>query len=217
MSAGERYPFEVAKMLADSLYNYLAPAATEHHIAGSVRRLSEDPKRPDDATCGDIELVLSADRQHLLSLLMAKPDKFRDVTGGDRLLKFNVHLPARGRGLVMPVQLNLASTLTSLMWGTVSNYGWKLLLATGDAEWNQFMVLNRKHGGLKPDRIHKAEPPKASTISTIGFLHINTDPQHTPTELEVFNLYDLPHVPPHRRNATTARELRARLALEGVL
>lgn len=217
MSNGERYPFDMMLFIAEHLRDYLAPAVHQCDVAGSVRRHNGDPKRPQNATCGDIELVLDGDRDTVMTYLNAAPTRYEAISGGERLVKFTLYLPARGRDVRIPVQLNFATTLTSLLWGTVSNYGWKLLLATGDAEWNQFLVLNRKHGGLKPDRIHKAEKSTASTISTIGFLHINTEPQHTPTEQHVFDLYGIPFVEPHRRTGATARELRVALATQGVL
>lgn len=207
MSTGDRLPFPYMHEIAKRLHAYLAPAAQQYDIAGSVRRHADDPQCPTNATCGDIELVLDADREAVVDLLRAKPDQFRNISGGQRLVKCKIHMPIRGRAAVIPVQLNFATVLKSLLWDHVSNYGWKLLLATGDAMWNQLVVLDLKFGGLKPAHIHRVEANR----STTGFLHIDNNPCHTPDEESVFNLYGIPVVPPHRRNETTAREVRAHL------
>jgi hypothetical protein len=211
MSSGDRYPYEVMKAFADSLWSYLAPVVRLHDVAGSVRRYSSDPNPPKHATCGDIELVLDADREAVMDYLRAKPDRCQDISGGERLVKFVLRHHARGKDVRIPVQLNFTRTLNT-MWGTVNNYGWKYLLATGDYEWNQILVLERKFGGLKPAHIHKADGGPTS-----GFLHIDGEPLDTPTEQHVFDFYGIDFVQPHRRNAVTAREIRAQLIAQGVL
>jgi hypothetical protein len=211
MSDNPRLPYATMKLIADALWDYFAGTVALHDIAGSVRRLASYPTLPKGADCGDIELVLDADRQTILAKLMASPSRFKQVTGGERLIKCEMHLTGRGKPLVVAVQLNLATTLHTLEWGTVNNYGWKYFLATGDADWNRLMVLDYRAGGLKPPTIRFVEG------RTSGFLHINNTPQHTPTEQAVFDLYGLPHVEPHRRNEVTARELRVALAGQGVL
>ena len=207
MSTGARLPFPYMYEIAKRLHAYLAPAAQEHDIAGSVRRHADDPQRPVTATCGDIELVLDGDRKAVVDLLHAKSQQFRNISGGQRLVKFEIHMPIRGKDAVIPVQLNFATILESLLWERVSNYGWKLLLATGDAMWNQLVVLDLKFGGLKPPHIHRVEAHR----STTGFLHIDNNPCHTPDEESVFALYGIPYISPHRRNEITAREMRAHL------
>jgi DNA polymerase/3'-5' exonuclease PolX len=203
MSNGERIPFLYMHEIAQRLWQYLAPAVRQHDIAGSVRRHASNPHPPPNATCGDIELVLDADREAVLDYLKAKPEQFRQIRGGSRLVTFAIHLTLKGRMVAIPVQLNFAMTLTHLLWGTVSNYGWKWWLATGDATWNQLAVLERRFGGLKPPYLHKA-----ASKTTEGFLHREGRPCHTPDEASVFALYGIPFVPPHLRNEVTVRELR---------
>lgn len=212
MSQGQRLPYATMKLFADWLWDYFASSVTQHDVAGSIRRFASYPALPKGADCGDIELVLDGDRQAILAKLMAYPSRFKAVSGGDRLIKCEMHLAGRGGSLVVAVQLNLAATLDSLLWGRVNNYGWKLMLATGDADWNRLLVLERRYGGLKPAHLQKAEKGPTS-----GFIHIKDTPQHTPTEQAVFDLYGLPYVEPHRRNEVTARELRVLLAEQGVL
>jgi DNA polymerase/3'-5' exonuclease PolX len=203
MSTGDRLPFRVMYPIAQRLWDYLAPVVRQHDIAGSVRRHASNPHPPPNATCGDIELVLDADREAVMDSLRAKPEQFRAIAGGPRLVTMAIHLAIRGQMVVIPVQLNFASTLESLLWGRVSNYGWKYWLATGDATWNRLVVLERKFGGLKPATVHKAE-----SGPTGGFLHIGGMPCHTPDEQSVFDLYGIPFVPPYRRNDITVREVR---------
>ena len=207
MSSGDRIPFPYMDEIAKRLWHYLAPAVQQHDIAGSVRRHAADPHRPATATCGDIELVLDADREAVVALLRAKPEQFRQISGGRRLVKGEIHMPIKGRGAVIPVQLNFATTLESLLWNRVSNYGWKLLLATGDAAWNQMAVTDLRYRGFKPSHLHRVE----ARCPTSGFLHSDNNPCHTPDEESVFALYGIPFVPPYRRNEVTAHEVRASL------
>lgn len=207
MSNGTRLPFVYMNEIAKRLWHYLAPAVRRHDIAGSVRRHATDPHCPATATCGDIELVLDGDREAVIGLLNTKPKEFRHISGGTRLLKCEIHMPMKGRGVVIPVQLNFATTLESLLWNRVSNYGWKLLLATGDAAWNHLAVTDLRLGGFKPIHLHRVEARRPTT----GFLHIDNDPCHTPDEASVFALYGIPFVPPHRRTEGTAREIREHL------
>ncbi len=209
MSQGQRHPFDFVQQVANHLWTYLSPAAPRIAIAGSVRRLSCDPKRPADATCGDIELVLDGGRQEVGALLSKRPEVFHDISGGERLVKCNLHTRA---GAIVPVQLNFATTISTLEWGALNNYGWKMILATGDWEWNRQFVLDRRYGGLKPSQLEKAEKGP-----TRGFWHEGDTPKHMPTEQDVFDLFGLPFVEPHRRTAVTARELRTQLANEGAL
>jgi hypothetical protein len=207
MSSGERIPFVYMPAVAERLWHYLAPAVRQHDIAGSVRRHASNPHPAPNATCGDIELVLDADREAVLECLLAKPEQFRRISGGDRLMNFAIHLAIQGRMVAIPVQLNFATTLETLLWGRVSNYGWKWWLATGDAVWNRLAVLEYKFGGLKPKHVHKAEGGP-----TEGFLHTGGTPCHTPDEQSVFDLYEIPFVPPHLRNEVTIRQLRMQRA-----
>lgn len=207
MSSGDRIPFVYMHEIAKRLWHYLAPAVRRHEIAGSVRRHAADPHCPVTATCGDIELVLDGDPEAVVARLRAKPEQFHHISGGRRLIKCEIHLPIKGRETVIPVQLNVATTLDSLLWQQVSNYGWKLLLATGDAAWNHLAVTDLRHGGFKPSHLHRVEARRPTT----GFLHIDNEPCHTPDEESVFALYGIPFVPPYRRTEVTAREIRMQL------
>jgi hypothetical protein len=211
VSKGHRLPYPLMRRFADHLWQYLAGAVRMHDVAGSVRRFAAYPSLPPGADCGDLELVLDGDRETVYRKLRAKPNAFRHISGGERLLKFQWHHPVAGREVVIDVQLNFATTLHTLEWGTVNNYGWKLLLATGDAAWNRLLVLDRRYGGLKPCTVQFLEG------RTSGFIHLADTPQHTPTERDVFDLYGLPYVAPHRRNEVTVRELRVALAEQRVL
>lgn len=207
MSAGQRYPYPYMFALADNLRGLFSDAVERVAIAGSVRRHYDNPARFGDETCGDIELVISGDRDAVLAILNARP-AFHNISGGQRLIK--CELVTKNSRATVPVQLNFATTLNTLEWGTLSNYGWKLLLATGDWEWNRAIVTDVRHGGLKPANITKADGGPTS-----GFLHRGLVPQSTPTEESVFDLLGIPFVPPHRRHGVTAREIRAQLALQG--
>lgn len=205
MSTGPRYPWHFMTRLATSLWTYLASLTDRLHTAGSIRRLDSDPYRNPTTTCGDIELVLGdVTADEVRALLARKPDAFPHVSGGERLIKTDWHVTSGGVAYVVPVQLNLATTLHTLEHGTLDNYGWKLILATGDAEFNHLLVTPLAYGGLKPRHLGKA--PAKSPYD--GFWHHGTFPVSTPDEAAVFALFGLPYVPPHQRNAAAVAHLR---------
>lgn len=215
MSTGTRHPYALMTKFSAALWTYLASLTNRIDVAGSIRRLDADPyERGATATCGDIELVLGdVTADEVRALLIAKPDAFPRVTGGERLIKTDWHVTVKGVPYVIPVQLNLATTLNTLEYGTLDNYGWKLILATGDAEFNHLLVTPRLHGGLKPRQLNKAQAKSRFD----GFWHQGDTPLSTPTEADVFTLFGLPYIPPHQRTAATVAHLRADLQTQGGL
>jgi hypothetical protein len=203
-----RFPAPLAWELAESLWRYFAPIChpTRYEIAGSLRRLRDrygygDPRGFAAHTVGDIDLVLDVGSD--LNAFRARLGRLSisDHTGKTRKHSFTLHT----RGLAIPVQIHLATTLTTLQWGTVNNFGWLLLLATGDADFNRLLVSPQPYG-LRPAHLHKAEGGP-----TEGFLHIGGTPQDTPTETEAFGLHRLGYVRPAQRNSDTAHRLAALL------
>jgi DNA polymerase/3'-5' exonuclease PolX len=206
-----RFPTPLAWDLAERLWQYFAPVChpMRYDITGSLRRLRDHYGYApcsgfERHTVGDIDLVLdlTVDVSVFKARLARLP--INNHTGKERKHSFIL----KAQGVEIPVQIHLATTHSSLTWGTVNNYGWLMVLNTGDEDFNRLLVSPQPYG-LRPSHIHKAEGGP-----TEGFLHVGGIPQHTPTEHEVFALHRLGYVRPSRRNAQTAHHLAGLLKQE---
>jgi hypothetical protein len=199
MNHPTHYPAPLAWSIAENLWRYFAPLCQpqRYEVAGALRRLRDDLTGFRQAQVSSIDLVLDLTAD--LSMFKARLAQLSisNHTGKARKHAFTLHT----RGVSIPVQIHLATTLATLQWGTVSNYGWLLLLYTGDDSFSRLLVTHQPYG-LRPFHIHKAEGGP-----TEGFLHINGIPQDTPTEQAAFALHRLGYVRPCQRNAETAYRL----------
>lgn len=143
-------------------------------------------------SCGDLEMVALAPSAEVAKRL-SEVLEVRRIAGGERLITFDVETGE----LVIPVQIHIARIVPDLWNGLCSNYGWKLMLATGDAVWNRYMVTARTNGGLKPERLTLRD----------GFVWQDGHRQDTPLEERIFELWGIPYVPPPERNGERAKQL----------
>lgn len=188
MSKGATFPWDKAMDYAERIHYRLAPLCQprpEGHryieIAGSLRRgFGRD-------RVGDIEIVLQPRYE---TDLMGNEHRDRPdlVT---RFLERHVALQKNGKRYKrfvygrIPVDLHLVHE--------PGRWGWRLLLSTGSAKFNKWLVTPRPYGA-RPDHVSHKE----------GWLMVQGDgkwPERadTPTEEAALALFDLPYIPPEDR------------------
>lgn len=155
-------------------------------IAGSLRRGRD--------TVGDIELVavprvptnLFGQRIKGAPDLLTSHLRYRKVPmtlDGDRLKRFVY------RGI--PVDLAIVHP------DDIGRYGWRMVLSTGSAKFNRWLVTPKSKGGGMPAGMKADE----------GWLWAREGPGqwpsrlHTPDETSVFHAMKLPGIPPRDRDA----------------
>lgn len=164
-------------------------------VAGSLRRGRN--------TVGDIEIV-------------ARPKQARDLfgpaDGEDQITAFlhsqKVPLEKDGpkqkafvyRGI--PVDLYLVEDR--------GRWGWRLLLSTGSAEFNKWIVTKQEHGGARPPDINMSggwleRVHQGGSISRL----------ETQEEAHVFGVFGLPWIPPQYRQDDEWIEYLDRAAVAG--
>lgn len=187
-----RLPLAVAKGLATEISALLAPACERLQVAGSIRR-----RRPD---VGDIELVLIPRqvcvRRDLFGVCHQETDalnelcnefaargvlgKRLDVNGSPRWGPKAKYASFRG------VNLDLFSA-------TTDNFGLQLVLRTGPAMFNRWLVSPQRHGGAMPDDMRmEGGQLRVGLLGTVI---------PTPTEEELFAQLGIPYREPWEREA----------------
>lgn len=140
---------DVALKVAEGLVGHLGPACVRIKIAGSIRRLKPEVK--------DIELVCVPDltvTPRRAPLEFGKPAPPSYKTELDRLIAEmggDVRLEANGARMkkldlrYAGVKCDLFINLPPAQWGV------QLAIRTGPADFSQWLVTQRRHGGALPD------------------------------------------------------------------
>jgi DNA polymerase/3'-5' exonuclease PolX len=190
-------PQLLAAKAAKSLIDVLARSCQRIEVAGSLRRKA--------VMVGDIELV--AIPTPTLNLL-DEPTRITmlDHALTDLAVPFDINGPAQKRFYFNPAHLvngeghPLLSGMTfvvDLFIVTPETWGPQFLIRTGSADFSRAMVTPRMHRGLCPDylRFNKGRIMHGDTALD------------TPEERDVFDIFNLPYIPPTDRDADQAAHL----------
>ena len=165
MSQQPKTDYSIIAPIAYAVRERLAPYCKPDGcvIAGSIRRRR--------AQCGDIEIVA------LPRIEECEPAQM-SLLSNDQPVNRNALL----QGTEYTVDLTIAEDF---------NFGWWLLIRTGSAAFNKWLVAHPDKGGILP--------PNMQFVG--GRLLIDNDRHDLPTEETVFDLMGLPYIPATNRDA----------------
>lgn len=192
----KRWPLGEALAMAEKIQRSLAPYCREIAIAGSIRRL-----RPD---IGDIDLVLEPRpdcREAILERCLRRGHKEAD---GRDYTRLHVMVPPHAD----PIQLDLwwvRPPSGDFFTESRTNWGMRLLIATGSAQHNMELAKRAKLRGqhLAPYRGIEGEGRYEMKPVAGGLRELYQGGRviASATEEEIFAALDLPWIVPEKREA----------------
>lgn len=230
MSTGPRIPYATALVAASLFIANIAHVCERIEIAGSLRRHTCNPHRPDSTTVGDIEIVAIPKTEGKTNLLWQRMELLKHrLWEGKNAAGKTYHkagplhrkywIPAPGPVLYQPkgaapdAPWHVKPTprfACELYLASQDNYGYIMALRTGPEDFNKLLVRAVSQNGLKPADIDMEGGKVWLRTPAVESGRVQW---HIPHEIDLFRALGLHLIPPHRRSGDLAAMLAYRQAI----